>query len=177
MKAAMEISLGLDRRKLEKGLKITEKQVGYLYRRATGTTARNLKARISKDSLGVGPLRRKKVIRARIRGASRGVGVWVGLNDISAAEFRGKKEQTNGGVIFRGQFFKGAFRGRFKHDPKSVSRILRSENGRLTEVLIPIEEDAQEYLETMIRPLIPQLFQKNFEVALDSFAHVKWEKR
>ena len=168
----MNVSVALDIKKLQKGLGLSEKKIAYLHKRAATTTVRNLRTRISKDSLGVGPLRRKKVIKARILKAHAGIGIWVGLNPISAAEFRGVKQQTKGGVAFRGHFFKGAFRGRFKHDPKSVTRILRPGTERqIYEVLIPIEADARQYLEDIIRSLIPETFQKNFEHAVDALPH------
>lgn len=175
----MDVSVDIDVKKLQKGLKLTEKQMGYLHKRAAKATSRNIRTRISKDSMGLGTLRRKKVIRARVLSTHPKIGVWVGLNDISASEFRGKKEQANGGVMFRGQFFKDAFRGRFRNDPKSVTRILRNRGGKVVEVLIPIEEDGKRYLETIIRPLIPDLFDKNFEQAVDALPHFwkNWEKK
>ena len=165
----MDITASIDIKKLQKGLRLSEKKLQYIHQRAGKTTARNLRTRMSKDSLGVGPLRRKKVIKARIKEARAGVGVWVGLNPISASEFRGPKQQSRGGVTFRGVFFPKAFRGRFTHDAKSVTRILRATEFRqVYEVLIPIEADARKYLEDIIRPLIPSLFQKNFEHAVDA---------
>ena len=174
----MEISVALDVKKLQKGLKLSQKQVGYLHKRAAKTTARNMRTLISKDSMGVGPLRRKKVIKARVRDSVKGVGVWVGLNPISASEFRGAKQEEQGGVTFKGVFFKDAFRGRFKSDPKSVTRILRATGDRkLYEVLIPIEDDARRYLEGIIRPLIPELFDKNFEHAVSALPFFRDTKR
>ena len=180
----MEVKIDIDTKKLQKGLRLSERKMQYLHRRATKDTARNLRTQISKDSLGISDLRRKKVIRARVRTVIRGVGVWVGLNDISASEFRGKKQESNGGVHFRGVFFKDAFTGRYRRDPKSATRIFRkSGRGRL-EILIPIEADAQKYLEAMIQPLVPKLFDKNFARAVDALPHIwnserpkKWKKR
>lgn len=168
----MNTSVSIDTKKLERGLKLSEKKIKAIHRKAGTVTTRNIRARISKDSLGLTDLRRKKVIRARIKKAHKGVGVWVGLNDISASEFKGRKQESGGGVTFRGMFFKDAFTGRYKGDPKGVRRIFRtSTRGNLVDVLIPIGEDARKYLEQMIQPMILDLFQKNFEQAVDALPH------
>ena len=167
----MDVSVDIDVKKLQKGLQLSEKKMAYLHKRAATITARNLRTKISKDSMGLGQLRRKKVIKARVKKVHKGIGVWVGLNDVSASEFRGKKQEGNGGVTFRGMFFEGAFRGRYMRDPKGVSRIFKNVGGYRVEVLIPIEKDAQKYLEEMVQPDIPKLFKKNFEHAVDALPH------
>ena len=172
----MDVSIKIDTKKLQKALSLSERKIEYLHGRAARETARNLRTRISKDSLGLGELRRKKVIRARIKAVVRGVGVWVGLNDISASEFRGRKQEDGGGVSFRGMFFEGAFRGRYKSDPKTASRIFKITGGGRVEVLIPIEADGRKYLEEMIHPLVPKLFDKNFAHAIDALPHF-WNRK
>lgn len=167
----MNVTAKIDIKKLQKGLKLSEKQMKYLHKRAARKTTVNLRTKISKDSLGVGPLRRKKVIRARIKGARKGIGVWVGLNDISASEFTGKKQESEGGITFKGVFYKGAFRGRYKGDPRGTSRIYRVVDGKRVEILIPIKEDAEKYLNNMVQPAVVQLFKKNFEHAVDALPH------
>lgn len=172
----MEISVDIDIKKLQKGLKLTDKQVSHLFKRSAKHTARNMRTKMSKDSLGLGELKRKKVPRARIKQLHKGVGVWVGLNPISAKEFRGRKQESDGGVSFRGEFFKDAFIGKFANDPKGTTRIMRRSGSQAVEVLIPIEQDARKYIEAIIIPMVMPAFNKNFEKAVDALPHF-WKDR
>ena len=172
----MEVYLDLDVDKVQKALKVGENRIKYLHNRAAKRTAGNVRVQVSKSSMGMGDvLRRKKVPRARVKVITgKRVGVWVGLNDISAREFKGQPEQVEGGVRFRGIFFPGAFIGKFPSDPRGAKRILRRNAlGKLEEGLIPIDAAAKKYLEQKIQPEINKMFNKNFEGAIDAFPHVK----
>ena len=165
----MEVYLDLDVDKVQKALNLSEKKIAYLHTRAAKRTAGNVRVQVSKSSMGMGDvLRRKKVPRARVKAISgKRVGVWVGLNDISAREFKGHPEKVEGGVRFRGIFFPDAFIGKFPSDPRGAKRILRRNTlGKLEEGLIPIDATAKKYLEEKIRPEIARLFNKNFEDAI-----------
>ena len=172
----MEIYLNLDVEKVQKALKVGENRIKYLHARAAKRTAGNVRVQVSKSSMGMGDvLRRKKVPRARVKAMSgKRVGVWIGLNDFSAREFKGQPEQVAGGVRFRGVFFPNAFVGRFPSDPKGAKRILRRNAlGKLVEMLIPVDAKAKRYLEQVVMPQINEMFNKNFEGAIDAFPHVK----
>ena len=170
----MEVYLALDVEKVQKALKVGENRIKYLHARAAKRTAGNVRVLVSKSSMGMGDVL-KKVPRARVKAISgKRVGIWVGLNDISAKEFKGLPEQVEGGVRFRGVFFPNAFVGRFPNDPKGAKRILsRNALGRLVELLIPIDDVAKKYLEQVVMPQINEMFNKNFEGAVDAFPHVK----
>ena len=172
----MQIYLDLDVDKVQKALKVGENRIKYLHSRAAKRTAGNVRVQVSKSSMGMGDvLRRKKVPRARVKTMSgKRAGVWVGLNDISASEYKGQPEQDEGGVRFRGIFFPGAFIGRFPNDPRGAKRILRRNAlGKLDEMLIPVGEVAKKYLEQVVMPQVNAMFNKNFEGAVDAFPHVR----
>ena len=142
----------------------------------------NVRALVSKGSLGIDGLRRKKVPRARVKQlAGRVPGVWIGLNDIRASELREKPIQEKGGVRFQGKFYPGYFLARFRHDslPKSVKRAVTKPTGETSwvEIMVPIEDQALLFIEREIEPKIEGLFDKNFEAAVNHQAHLKWKKR
>ena len=70
----MEAYLALDLKKVAKAYDLTEKKLAYLHKRAAMKTAQNMRAKASKDSLGLKDLRRKKVPRARVKHLTRGTG-------------------------------------------------------------------------------------------------------
>ena len=173
----MDISLTLNTRKIQKALRLTEKQLATLQKRAAKKTAVNVRAIASKGNLGIDGLRRKKVPRARVKPINKAdeIGIWFGLNDIRASEFRERPKKVAGGVQFQGKFYKDHFIARFQYDPRSVKRIFKSTKGgaKWVEVLIPIEREAMEFIRTEIEPIIGDLFAKNFGQAVDSIPHVK----
>ena len=176
----MEVSLDLDSAKVQKALKLTEKQMGTLFKRAAKRTAQNVRVIASKGNLGLEGLRRKKVPRARVKPLNRGdkIGIWFGLNDVRLSEFKGKPKKVEGGVVFRGKFYDGYFLARFKHDPnpKSIKRVLILPPGGKSweEAVVPIEKEALRFIETRIQPQVGKLFNKNFEQTVDAHAHIKW---
>ena len=124
----MEATIRLDTRKVQKALKASEKQMATLHKRAAKRTAQNVRVIASKGNLGIDGIRRKKVPRARVKSLKGATpGIWFGLNDIRASEFKEKPKQVPGGVMFRGKFYKGYFLARFRHDqlPKSIKRAVR----------------------------------------------------
>ena len=172
----MEFSVNVDLKKVKKGLDLTNSQMRWLQTRAVKTTARNIRVQVSKGSMGLTDLRRKKVIRARVKPlTARGKeGVWVGTNDLKASEFKGRPVEGNGGVTFRGQFFKGAFLGKFKGDRRR--RILQVVDGKLAEVLIGIDAEANKFLIAKIQPLIPERLEHNIAQAVDNLKYVTLQK-
>lgn len=177
----MEVFLDLDTKKVRKALNLSEKQMTALHKRAAKRTAQNVRVIASKGNLGIGALRRKKVPRARVKPLDRGdkIGIWFGLNDVRASEFKGKPKKVEGGVTFRGKFYKGYFIARFKHDPnpKSVKRVLILPPGKRSweEVMVPIENLARAFIKDEIQPKIKALFNKNFQHAVDGQAALKWK--
>ena len=177
----MDIKVNFDIKKVQKALGASAKQMERLHRRAANRTAVNVRAIVSKGSLGIDGLRRKKVPRARVKplkGAA--PGVWIGLNDIRASEFKEKPIQEEGGVRFQGKFYKGYFLARFRHDslPKSVKRAVMKPKGGSSwvEIMVPIEAKALLFIESEVEPKIEGLFNKNFEAAVNHQAHLKWKK-
>ena len=177
----MELFLDLDTDKVQKALNVTEKQMTALHKRAAKRTAQNVRVIASKGNLGLGELRRKKVPRARVKPLNRGdkIGIWFGLNDVRASEFKGTPKKVEGGVTFRGKFYQGYFLARLKHDPNptSVRRILILPPGQTSweEVMIPIENLARDFIDREIQPKIEGLFNKNFEQSVDGQAALKWK--
>lgn len=177
----MEVQLTLDTKKVRKALQASEKQMATLHKRAGRRTAQNVRAIASKGNLGIDGLRRKKVPRARVKPLlGDKVGIWFGLNDVRASEFKEKPIKVDKGVRFQGKYYKGYFLGRFKYDPnpKSIKRILILPKGKKSweEVHISIEKDARAFIEREIMPKINELFNKNFESAVDHAASLKWGK-
>ena len=177
----MEVSLDLDTKKVQKALNLSEKQMTALHKRAAKRTAQNVRVIASKGNLGIGEFRRKKVPRARVKPLNRGdkIGIWFGLNDVSASEFKGTPKKVEGGVTLRGKFYKGYFLARFKHDPnpKSVKRVLILPPGKRSweEVRVPIEKAARAFINNEIQPKVEGLFNKNFEQAVEGQATLKWK--
>lgn len=179
----MDIKVNLDIEKVQKALGAAEKQMQRLQRRATNRTAVNVRAIVSKGSLGLDGLRRKKVPRARVkslRGPGPVPGVWIGLNDIRASEFKEKPIEADGGVRFQGEAHEGYFLARFKHDPlpKSVRRAVTLPQGESSwvEIMVPIESKARRFIETEVEPQIEGLFNKNFEAEVNRQSQLKWNR-
>ena len=178
----MEINVTLDTKKVQKSLQATEKKMEQLHKRAAKRTAVNVRAIASKGNLGIDGLRRKKVPRARVKPLTGRVpGIWIGLNDVRASEFKERPVQEKGGVRFRGQFYEGYFLARFRYDklPKSVKRAVTKPRGETSwvEIMVPIEAEALIFIEREIEPKIEGLFNKNFEQAVDRQAQLKWKKK
>ncbi len=177
----MEIKLELDDKKVRKALGATEKKMAQLHRRAANRTAVNARAISSKGNLGIDGLRRKKVPRARVKPLKgKTPGVWFGVNDIRASEFKEKPVQEKGGVRFQGKFYPGYFLTRFRYDPnpKSIKRAVTLPKGQRSweEILIPIEGRAVAFIEREIQPKINELFDKNFGQVVDHQSNLKWKK-
>ena len=172
----MEFSVNLDLKKVKKGLDLTEKQMKWLSRRAITNTARNLRVQISKANMGVGNLRRKKVVRARVKPLTKRGALWIGTNDFNASEFKGRPVEGNGGVTFNGKFYKDAFLGRFKGDKRR--RILqKTSDSKVREVMVHIEPAAKKFLTSKIQPQIPERLQHNIEQNVDNLKYVIARKR
>ena len=176
----MDINLKLDEKKVQKALGATAKQMEKLHRRAANRTAVNARAISSKGNLGIDGLRRKKVPRARVKPIKgKTPGVWFGLNDIRASEFKEKPVQEKGGIRFQGKFYPGYFIARFRYDPRSTKRaVIRLEGEKSwQEILIPIESEARAFIGREIEPQLDELFDKNFGQVVDHQSNLKWKKR
>ena len=175
----MNVEVTLDTKNIQKALRLTDKQLQSLQKRAAKRTATNARAIASKGNLGIEALRRKKVPRARVKPINKGneIGIWFGLNDVRASEFKDRPVQEKGGVRFRGKFYKDYFLARFKYDklPKTIKRAVKLPEGKKSwvEVMVPIEREAREFIETEIAPQIGKLFQKNLGQAVDALPHIK----
>ena len=177
----MKINIALDEKKVQKALGASEKQMRKLHQRAVNKTAVNARAIASKGSLGIDGLRRKKVPRARVKPIKGNTpGVWFGLNDIRASEFKEKPVQEKGGVRFQGKFYPDYFLTRFRYDPnpRSIQRAVILPEGKRSweEILIPIEGRAVAFIEREIQPKINELFDKNFGQVVDHQSNLKWKK-
>ena len=176
----MDINLDLDEKKVKKALGASEKQMERLHRRAANRTAVNARAIASKGDLGLDGLRRKKVPRARVKPLTGRVpGIWFGLNEIRASEFKEKPVEEGKGVRFQGEHHRGYFLARFKYDPnpKSIKRAVRLPKGKRSwkELMVSIEEPARAFIREKIEPKIGELFNKNFEQVVDHLANLKWK--
>ena len=116
---------------IAKQFELTPKQFEASLRRAIQRTAGSARGAISKSKLNIGDLRRTTAIRRRVKGLfsvkgdDRKGGLWIGLNDLWASEFKGRPRQDESGVSFRGHHFKGAFLRRLKGTRKN--RIFQRE--------------------------------------------------
>ena len=149
---------------------LTEKQFKHSLKRAMTRTAGTARSAISKSKLGIADLRRTTAIRKRVKPLLKsrntgGSGVWIGLNDLWASEFRGRPKRTPGGIDFRGQHFDGAFLVRFTGSRRN--RIFRNVNGRLQEVTIPIAQQALNYLEKHVLPDLPEAMLNHFRTDVE----------
>ena len=163
------LEINIDFSKLEDIAKIyelTPKQFEASLRRAIKRTAGSARGEISKTKLDISDLRRTTAIRRRVKGLfsvkgnDRKGGLWVGLNDLWASEFKGRPRQDDSGVNFRGHHFKGAFLRRLKGMRKY--RIFRDANGSLEEVTISIEAEGLKFLENNILPDLPERLYHHF---------------
>ena len=174
----MEIELSLDTKKVQKALKASEKQMATLFKRAGNRTAQNVRAIASKKDMGIEGLRRKKVPRSRVK-ALRGnkIGIWFGLNDIRASEFKERPIKVEKGVKFQGKLYSGFWLGRFKNDPlpRSKKRILIRDGKSWKEAHVAIDKVATEFIEREIVPQVGKLFDKNFNSAVDGAATIRWK--
>ena len=176
----MDINLDLDEKKVKKALGASEKQMKQLHRRAANRTAVNVRAIASKGNLGLDGLRRKKVPRARVKPLKGRVpGIWIGLNEIRASEFKEKPITEGKGVRFQGEHHRGYFLARFRYDPnpRSIRRAVRLPKDKRSweELMVSIEEPARAFIQTEIEPRVDELFNKNFEQVVDHQASLKWK--
>ena len=176
----MDIKLDLDAKKVQKALGASEKQMERIHRRAANRTAVNVRAIASKGSLGLDGLRRKKVPRARVKPLKgKTPGIWIGTNDIKASEFKERPVKEGNGIRFQGKHYAGYFLGRFKNDetPPSKRRAIKipSGGGSWEELNVPVEKEAHAFIQSDIEPKIDELFNKNFEQAVDHQASLKWK--
>lgn len=163
------IEINIDFRKLEdiaKMFELTPKQFEASLRRAIKRTAGSARSEISKQKLDISDLRRTTAIRRRVKGLlsvagdTQKGGLWIGLNDLWASEFKGRPRQDESGTSFRGHHFKGAFLRRLKGMRKY--RIFRDANGSLEEVTISIEAEGLKFLEDNILPDLPDKLYHHF---------------
>lgn len=163
------LEINIDWAKLEdiaKMFELTPKQFEASLRRAIKRTAGSARGEISKTKLDISDLRRTTAIRRRVKGLfsvagdTQKGGLWIGLNDLWASEFKGRPRQDASGVNFRGHHFKGAFLRRLKGMRKY--RIFRDANGSLEEVTISIEAEGLKFLEDNILPDLPDKLYHHF---------------
>ena len=138
--------------------KLTDKQFEQHLKRAVSRVAGSTRRAISKEKMGITDLRRTTVIRKRTKPLHRTSGIWIGINDLWASEFKGQPRRTAAGVDFRGKHFDGAFLMRLPNSKRN--RIMKKrEDGTVEEITIPIAKQALKYIEKHILPNIPdQLF-------------------
>ena len=70
-----------------------------------------------------------------------------------------------------GQFFEGAFIGKYPNDPRGSKRILKSVGGKVKELLISVSEKMRKYVEQSLAPDVESLFAKNFDKAVDDLQY------
>ena len=164
------IEINIDFAKLDdikKQFQLTDKQFEASLKRAINRTAGSARSQISQSKLSISDLRRTTAIRRRVKGLFsvkgdiRKGGLWIGLNDLWASEFKGRPQQDDSGVSFRGHHFKGAFLRRLKGHRKN--RIfIRDAKENLEEVTISIHAEGLKYLEDHILPDLPDRLYHHF---------------
>ena len=141
---------------------LTERQYTSALKQATKRTAGSARKIISAAKMDIPDLRRTTAIRKRVKPLTRSTGLWIGLNDLWASEFRGKPMRTPSGINFRGQQFDGAFLVKLPHSRRY--RIFRKRaDGTLTEVTIPIAQRALAFLEKQVLPELPDALFNHFK--------------
>lgn len=164
------VEINIDFQKLQdiaKMFDLTEKQFEASLRRAIRRTAGSARGEISSTKLNISDLRRTTAIRRRVKGLfttkgdDRKGGIWIGLNDLWASEFKGRPRQDDSGVSFRGHHFKGAFLRRLKGMRKNRIYI-RNNQENLEEVTISIEAEGLKFLEDNIIPDLPDRLYHHF---------------
>ena len=140
---------------IRQAFKLTDKRFEKHLERAVKRTTGSVRGQISKSKFNISDLRRTTVIRKRTKPLHRTQGVWIGINDLWASEFKGRPRRTAAGVQFRGQHFDGAFLMRPANAKRN--RIMRKrEDGKLEEITIPIAKQALDYIEKHILPDVPE---------------------
>ena len=146
--------------------KLSEKQFEASLKRAVSRTAGSTRAAISKQKLGISDLRRTTVIRKRTKPLQRSTGIWIGINDLWASEFKGRPRRTPTGIDFRGKHFDGAFLVKFPNSNRN--RIMKKrEDGTIEEITIPIKDAALKYLEDHVLPDLPDKLFHHFRTDVE----------
>ena len=107
----MELNIDVDVDQLNdlRGIfQLTEKQFEASLKRAVKRTAGSARSEVSKKKLGLSDLRRTTAIRRRIKpllrtkGDALAIGIWIGINDLWATEFKGTPSQNTDGYRLQG---------------------------------------------------------------------------
>lgn len=150
---------------IAKAFGATPMQFEQAFKRAAQRTAGTFRRLVAREKLGLDDLRRTTAVRRRIKALFRKGdhtrdGIWFGLNDLWASEFKQRPTQTADGVLFRGKFYPKAFR--IKAKGQRGYRIYRRVNGKIQEITIPIEAQGLDYLEREVLPELADAFQHHF---------------
>ena len=146
--------------------KLTDKQFNASLKRAVSRTAGSARSAISKEKLGISDLRRTTAIRKRVKPLQRSTGIWIGINDLWASEFKGRPRRTPTGIDFRGKHFEGAFLVRLPNSKRNRIFKKRSD-GKIEELTIPIATAALRYLEKHVLPDLPEKLFHHFKTDVE----------
>lgn len=146
--------------------KLTDKQFNASLKRAVSRTAGSARSAISKEKLGISDLRRTTAIRKRVKPLQRSTGIWIGINDLWASEFKGRPRRTPTGIDFRGKHFEGAFLMRPPNSKRNQIMIKRSD-GKIEKLTIPIADKALKYLEKHVLPDLPEKLFHHFKTDVE----------
>ena len=144
--------------------KLTPAQFDQSFKRAAKRTAGTFRRLVSREKLGIEDLRRTTAVRRRIKALFKKNdqtrdGIWFGLNDLWASEYRGTPKVVAGGIQFRGKFYANAYRIK---RPGQRYRIFRRVNGKPEEITMPIEQEGLDYIENVILPQLVEAFYHHF---------------
>lgn len=143
----------------------SEKDLRNAYSRALRRTAQTMKTRARKGLRTKLHLRTAAELRRRLQGFrfKRGndmgsVRMWFGLNDMRVSAFKGRASRTATGASFGGQDFPGGFIGRNPKGRPTVKVRAGSRAYPIKEARMPIEDEAQIFVEDEVFDEIEEVF-------------------
>jgi hypothetical protein len=153
----------------------SEKDLRNAYARALRRTAQTMKTRARKGLRTKLGLRTAGELRKRLQGfrfkRGKGLGevsLWFGLNNMRVSAFKGRAKRAAQGASFGGQDFEGAFVGRNAKGRQTIMRRVSKGRWPIKEETMPIEDEAQIYIEDEIFDEIEEVFFKHFRAEVRS---------
>lgn len=147
----------------------SEKDLRNAYSRALRRTAQTMKTRARKGLRTKLHLRTAAELRRRLQGFrfKRGndmgsVRMWFGLNDMRVSAFKGRASRTATGASFGGQDFPSGFIGRNAKGRPTVKVRAGSRAYPIKEARMPIDDEAQTFIEDEVFDEIEGVFFHHF---------------
>lgn len=143
----------------------SKKDLRAAYSRALRRTAQTMKTRARKGLRTKLHLRPAAELRRRLQGfrfkrtADMGtVRMWFGLNDLRVSAFKGRAFRTASGASFAGQVFEGGFISKNAKGRPTVKHRAGSRAYPVKEARMPIDDEAQQYIEDEVFDDVEELF-------------------